>query len=314
MQSPNLPVNHPNLVTTMMNEQLDPRDAAAGQRFNEGNLGVPTGLRSDEQKIYGVSACRAIYQTRSDDLVRAYVTPYRLKLFGGMLRWCAAHRLAYHIIEDADMERVTQSTHHEGVCLLVKERPQPRLEEWLEIVGEVDGPQCVLLLEHVGNPHNLGAILRVAAHFGAVGVLVTGPMTRQPQLPAAVYRTSEGGAEHVPVVSLGTPYDALDKLRKGGFGVLATSGRGRYNLYSTEFQLPKRCVLMLGSEERGLSPGLLAAADAVIAIPGTGQVESLNIACAAATFLGEYWRQHPGVAAQPQAMSGSSDGGYGAAE
>ena len=291
----------------MMNEQLDSRDSRAASRFG-GDAAAPTGMRSDEQKLYGVSACRAIFEGRPEDIVRAYVTPYRLKLFGGMLRWCASHRLAYHIIEDVDMERVTQSTHHEGVCLLVKERPQPRLDERLELLAEVDGPQCVLLLEHVGNPHNLGSILRVAAHFGVVGVLLTGPLARLPQLPSAAYRTAEGGMEYVPVMALGVPFEALDRLRRAGFSVLATSGHGRHSLYASEKPLPKRCVLMLGSEERGLSPGLLATADGVVAIPGSGQVESLNVACAAAVFLGEYWRQYPGVAVQPPAMSAASDG------
>jgi TrmH RNA methyltransferase len=153
----------------------------------------------------------------------------------------------------------------------------------------------VLVLENIGNPHNLGAILRTAAHFGAAGVLLAGDPKAMPRLSATVHRTAEGGLESVPVVRCRDTAGTAAALRRAGCAVVATSSRTGTSLYGTP--PPARAAYLFGSEAEGLTPALCRQADACVRIPGTGAVESLNVACAAAVVLAEFRRVYPLAAA-----------------
>lgn len=237
-----------------------------------------------EMKVCGVNACLALAERRPDDVRRVYVHPTRVHAFGAVLRRCAERRIAYHIVEDDELDKITQSTHHEGVCFIARERAPVGLDALLRR-GPVGAPRCLLYLGGVGNPHNLGAIVRVCAHFGVDGVLAAGTDSH---VSPAMLRTAEGGGEFVDVVPVASGPGPLSMARRAGFKLVATAARATASLYDAP--LPPRAVLMLGAEGTGLSTDLVNAADHAVRIPGTGALDSLNVACAAAVLLGEFWR------------------------
>ena len=247
--------------------------------------------RADEVRICGVNACRAVAETKRDRIIRVYVSEARLQTFGSLLRWCAETRRAYHVVTDAELERVTESKHHEGICLLVRRPPAPGFAAFTATLAASTGPCCLLLVENVGNPHNLGAIICVAAHFGAAGLLLAGGSGTPASLSAAAHRIAEGGLEHVPVIPVADPVRAVTALREAGFLAVATSSHVAESLYAAD--LPPRVLFLFGSETEGLTAAVSRAADRCVAIPGSGAVESLNVACAAAAFLSEFRRLHP---------------------
>jgi RNA methyltransferase, TrmH family len=251
--------------------------------------GGPT--KPPELKLCGLQACLAVFRHRPDDIVRLYLQKERLADLGPVMAWCAKARKAYHIVTAEDLNKLTQSTHHEGVCFLIREAPVLGWPAWLAREREATGPRVALLLESVGNPHNLGAIVRVAAHFGVTGVLLTGRRDAMPTLSAAVHRTAEGGLENVDVVRIGSQDTALTSLREIGYTLVATSSHAKDSLYA--FTPPERVVYLFGAEAEGLTAALAKACDRQLAIPGTGVVESLNVACATAVALAEYRRLHP---------------------
>ena len=236
-----------------------------------------------ELKICGVNACHAVAERRPDDVRRVYITAAHLADFGAFLKKCAAARIAYHVVEDAELEKITQSVHHEGVCFIVREKPASTLRQLLA----TPGPRCLVYLDGVQNPHNLGAIVRVCAHFGATGVLAAGA---EAVASTAMLRTAEGGGEWVEVLPVHTGPEPLQAARAAGFKLIATAARAAHDLYSRP--LPPRAVLLLGSETHGLAPALQRLADETVRIPGTGRLDSLNVACACAVLLSEYWRVH----------------------
>lgn len=136
----------------------------------------------------------------------------------------------------------------------------------------------------VRTPHNVGAALRAGAHFGARAAILAGGA-----LPPAAYRTSEGGAEGVDLVFPDSLAHALEACRRGGVSLLATTSHKGRDLFASH--LPQRVVVLLGAEDRGLPDDLLRQVDVQVRIPGTGWVESLNVASAAAVLLGELWRR-----------------------
>jgi len=255
----------------------------------------PVAGRPPEQRIHGVNACLAAFARRRDALRKVYLDEARIPLFKEVLAWCVSRRVGYRVVGGADLERLTGSRHHEGVCFdLLKPSPLP-LDALLQRLPAPPSPSLLLWLDGVGNPHNLGALLRSAAHFGADGVLV--PASSNLDVSGAAARVAEGAAEFVPLVHAATAPDAWAALRGAGYRIAATVPREGASLYATG--LPARLVLVLGAEGEGMQPTMIADADLRLGIPGSGQVESLNVAASAAVLLGEWWRQNRSPPAPP---------------
>ena len=241
--------------------------------------------RHAEVRIYGLNAVQAAYARRPQAIRKLYLAGERVPQLQPLLKWCVAHRIGYRVVEDADLQRLAASAHHEGVVAdVLREEPQP-LTSWLRDLPA--GPQCALWLDGVGNPHNLGAILRSAAHFGVSAVLL--PKHSPLALSGAAARVAEGGAEAVPFVRLGRDDNALAQLRGAGFALAATVVRGGTDVFRQT--LPQRLVYVMGAEGEGMDESLAAACDLRVSIPGSGAVESLNVAAATAVLLAEWARQ-----------------------
>lgn len=241
----------------------------------------------DEERVYGLHACLALFRARREDIRRVYVSEARLPDVKTLLRWCAKNSIAYHVVENANLEKVTRSTHHEGVCLLAKRPREPSLPALLDELRASAGPARLLLLENVRDPHNVGAIVRTAAHFGVRAVLLAQDTARR---SAALLRTAEGGAETVALVPVEHPLSAAAALVDAGVTLVATSSHAEHTL--ADARLPERVCVLLGAEREGLSKPLAARAQHLVRIDGTGAVESLNVAAATAVILADLWRRH----------------------
>ncbi|WP_147652549.1 TrmH family RNA methyltransferase [Vulcaniibacterium gelatinicum] len=255
--------------------------------------------RAAELRLYGLNAVQAVFARRPQAIRKLYLAEARIPQLQPLLKWCAAHRIGYRVVADADLQKLAASAHHEGVVAdVLREAPQP-LSSWLRTLPA--GPQCALWLDGVGNPHNLGAILRSAAHFGVAAVLL--PKQSTLALSGAAARVAEGGAEAVPLVRLGRTDNAIAQLHGAGFTLAATVVRGGEPLFARA--LPPRLVYVLGAEGEGMDPDLAAACDLRLSIPGTGAVESLNVAAATAVLLAEWARARPRMAAGSKAKGRS---------
>ncbi len=240
-------------------------------------------MASDEIKVCGVAACRTLFEVRPDDIVRVYVTKAVKRRFSALVAYCSRERLAYHVVDEEELSKVAATTHHEGVCVLARTWA-PSLTDLLARVG--DGPALVVALDGVDNPHNLGAILRSAAHFGVLALVRA---EQDGRTAPSAHRVAEGGAEVVPVVRVEDFVEALKRLSASGFEIVATAGDGDRDLYDHRFT--RRTVLVMGAEREGVSRPVRGVADAVLSIGGTGAVESLNVSVATAVVIAERWRQ-----------------------
>ena len=137
------------------------------------------------------------------------------------------------------------------------------------------------------NPHNIGSIIRALAHFGVPYIL--GEKGKLPPLSPSAYRIAKGGAEFTRLVAIDKPIDALRALKKKGFSMVTTSSHGGTSLY--QFEFPRHTLIIMGSESDGVSKNIFALASEKIQIPGTGNVESLNVAVATSLCVAEYCRQ-----------------------
>lgn len=241
-------------------------------------------MTSPELRMYGLNAVRAVFARRPQAIRKLYLAEARIPQLQPLLQWCVANRIGYRVVAEEDLRKLAASSHHEGVVADVLREEPPSLTAWLRDLPE--GPQCVLWLDGVGNPHNLGAILRSAAHFGVAAILL--PKTSTLALSGAAARVAEGGAEAVPFVRMGRDDNAIAQLRGAGFALAATVVRNGTSLFAA--RLPQRVAYVLGAEGEGMDPALVAACDLRLSIPGSGTVESLNVAAATAVLLAEWAR------------------------
>ncbi len=237
-----------------------------------------------ELKYYGFHACFALWKKRPQDIIRVYLDSRHVKILGPVLKWCAQEKKAYHIVPEKDLEKVTDSVHHEGICILAKEASLGSVEE-LFSQAKKNSKMCLLYLDGVENPHNIGSILRTAAHFGIPFVLGE----KLSSLSPSACRIAKGGAEHVRLISLSNPIQTFEKLKSLGFSLITTSSHGGTSLF--QFRFPSKSILVLGSESGGIGKSLLKLSSHKIQIPGSGHIESLNVSVAAALCLGEYCKQ-----------------------
>lgn len=255
------------------------RDTAANARAE-----APKPIQ--EQRIYGLNACLSLFAHRPEAVRKVWLLESRIPALKAVLAFCVKNRLGYTVVEAEDLERLSGSAHHEGVVFGAMPAGELSLSSWLRDLPP--GPQLAIWLDGVGNPHNFGAIARSAAHFGASGILL--PKESTLAWSGAAARVAEGGAEALPLVRLGRSDNAIAQLGSAGFALAATIVRGGQSLYAT--RLPERLVLVMGAEQAGVDPALAQASALKLLIPGTGAVESLNVASATSVLLSEWRRQH----------------------
>ncbi|MEZ5460810.1 MAG: RNA methyltransferase substrate-binding domain-containing protein [Dokdonella sp.] len=145
---------------------------------------------SGELRLYGLNACLAAFARRPDDLRKVYLLESRIDDLRPVLAWCASHRLGYRVVETTDLDKLTASRHHEGLCFEMRRQAPLGLEELLAAQPPAPARSLLIWLDGVGNPHNFGALLRSAAHFNAAGVIV--PAASSLDLSGAAARVAEG--------------------------------------------------------------------------------------------------------------------------
>jgi TrmH RNA methyltransferase len=243
--------------------------------------------------VHGLRACAALFAHRPGDIIRVYLSVNRRPTFKALLEYCVAQRLGFQFVDDENLQKLSGGIHHEGIVILAREPARLGGDELLAGISTktIHGP--LLLLDGVQNPHNLGSILRSAAHFGCGAVV--GEAENLPPLSAAALRVAEGGAESVPLVAVEDAAAFLAKLKSAGLRVVSTTSRAGTPIAAAG--LSRHVVLVLGSEAEGVSPRVGRGADIQVRIPGSGAVQSLNVAVACGIVLAEACRGDGGTAA-----------------
>ena len=235
------------------------------------------------EPICGANAVAALFSRRPTDVQRLFYVPDHRDAVGPWCATLATLRKPYRMVEAAELETIAGTPHHGGIVAIAR---------WHNptIFDHSNPPKVkfLLILDGIGNPHNLGAIARSAAFFGVSSMLLgEGPGHAMPS-PAA-YRTAEGGLEHLNLYRTRDLARAVTSLDPHYRTVAASLSR--LALKPSELPRDRPIALVLGNEERGVSPEVLAACRREIRIPGRGAVQSLNVAQAAAvllhTFLGD---------------------------
>ncbi|MEG8099211.1 TrmH family RNA methyltransferase [Candidatus Liberibacter brunswickensis] len=169
---------------------------------------------------------------------------------------------------------VGRESAHQGIAL----ETSPLLPPALDII---QNSQLLIILDHVNDPHNIGAILRSAVAFGCDGIITT--KRYSPTESAVLAKSASGAFEHIPYIRIGNLTDALEKIHSWGFQTIGLSSDSKEPL---EKEIKKgKTALILGAEGKGLRKKTQETATSMAHLNMPGIIKSLNVSNAAAVAL-----------------------------
>lgn len=243
-----------------------------------------------ELAVCGFDAVSALADKHPERIQRLFFNQECARFFGTVCKTLSASKKLYRLVEsDSELEKLSQSVHHQGVVAMVSEPPILRLDlETLRLWQQ--NKERVLVLDRVGNANNLGAIIRSSAFFG-ISKIVISDDDEQAQITTSAYRVAQGGMEFVEIY-VASSAAWLVQASAGKMTRIGADHRAKNQLsdLSTLVLKDSGVLIVMGNEESGLSPDVKTACDHLIRIPGTGAIESLNVAQAATLFLYELSR------------------------
>ena len=187
-----------------------------------------------------------------------------------------------------ELDRLAGGAVHQGVALAARPFEYLHPDDLLRRAQEASSAPLIIALDGVTDPHNLGAIARSAAAFGADGLVV--PERRSVGVTASAWKASAGTLARIPVAKAGNLVRTLTSYAEPGLMIAGLDGRGEIDLDGLELATGP-LVLVVGAEGRGLSRLVGERCDLTVRIPLAGSVESLNASVAAGVALAEIARR-----------------------
>lgn len=197
--------------------------------------------------------------------------------------------ISYAYVPVEKLNRLTRSK-HQGVVAQMAAIPFHKFEALVEAVIAQQVPPFFILLDRVSDVRNFGAIIRTAACCGVHGIVV--PKNGAAPLTGDTVKASAGAAFTVPIAKVAHLKDAIFYLQASGVKVVAATEKAKNEIYTVNFATP--CAILMGAEDKGISPGLLQFTDAQAKLPLLGNIDSLNVSVACGVFLYEVVRQRKG--------------------
>lgn len=198
----------------------------------------------------------------------------------------AGVRIKY--VPRAQLDALSSHGAHQGIALEVGNFPYADVADILDRAG--DGPALVIVLDHVTDDGNFGAIVRSAEVVGAAGVIIANK--RAAGVTVGSYKTSAGAVMHLPIAQVPNIARALDDLKAAGFWVGGASEHAEGSCWDAPFE--GRVALVMGSEGDGISRLVLEKCDFLTKLPQRGMTESLNVAQATTALCFEWLRRNAG--------------------
>lgn len=192
------------------------------------------------------------------------------------------HSIPFQFVPPEKLDRVSRKN-HQGVIAWLSEIEYSDIYSLLPSIYESGRDPFLLILNNITDVRNFGAIARSAECFGVDCIII--PEKGAARINAEAVKTSAGALNKIPVARVQSIMKTLDFLRNSGLKIISASEKGSNNIRSADLKGP--VVVVMGSEDRGVSPEIMGISDENVSIPLSGSIESLNVSVAAGIILYE---------------------------
>jgi RNA methyltransferase, TrmH family len=250
-------------------------------------------MRPKEIPICGWAAVQAVFEQKPETIKRLFFDYPTSRRASKLASYLAKNRRIYRVVTPEELSKVADTVHHGGIVAIVEVESLPSVSD-ADIASWAAARSPLLVLDRIGNAHNLGAIARTAAFLGVSNLIL--PDHPQQALPSeAAHRVAEGGMAHIKcwqVANLAAFCGALAQ-KYSVLGAAVSHGARPLHKWMAEHAREAQSrpiALVLGNEENGISKDVADVCTALVWIPGHSErVESLNVSVAAAIFMWELW-------------------------
>lgn len=247
-----------------------------------------TPLSEETDLIYGRHPVLAALESQRQ-LNKVWILPHLRydSRFHSLLFQAKANGTVIDEVEPRRLSQITEGANHQGVAAQVAPYPYLDLPALIEKAKSATEQPVLVACDSITDPHNLGAIVRTAEALGAQGLIV--PQRRAVGVTSTVVKVAAGALETFPISRVVNLSRALEELKAAGFWIYGTAAQIGKPLHTVKFTGP--IVLVVGSEDNGLSLLTQRYCDVLVSIPLQGKTPSLNASVAAAITLYETYRQ-----------------------
>lgn len=239
-------------------------------------------LREDTEKIAGLPAVTALFARDPGRVLRLFFDERYRQQAAPFCKLLAAARKPYRQVPTEELTKIAGTPLHGGILAVAKPRAMPLFDPENAKAWAAAG-EPILILDGVGNPHNLGAIARTMAFFG-LKHLILSDHSGQAMPSESAWRVAEGGLEWLDV-SRARDLPRVLKRLAAHYRIVGTALGDHRPLDEVFSKNSKPIALVLGNEEQGLPAATQGACGEILTIPGAGHVQSLNVAATAAILI-----------------------------
>lgn len=241
--------------------------------------------------ISGINAVRE--NLRQDkDIVELFVARGRkIERLTDILDLARRKGVPVRVKERSYLDKLSSGLSHQGIIAILGTYRYFQLEDLVRISRGEGARGFLLAADHITDAGNLGSLIRTAVYFAVQGLIL--PIDRSASMTDAVHRISAGGSAYLPVARVVNMARALKEIGDQGFWVVGAAGESETNIY--EFDWNRDLVLVLGSEDKGLSRIVRNQCHQLVSIPSLGYLDSLNVSVAAGIIFAEIVRQRRGT-------------------
>lgn len=194
------------------------------------------------------------------------------------------HNIKISFVDNNILDRKVEGL-HQGIILEVDDVKTYSIDEFINGIKNKKNAK-VVMLDHLEDPHNFGAIIRTSEALGIDGIII--PNDRSVGITSTVVKTSVGAIEHIKIIRVPNLQVALKKFKENNFWIVGTDMQGEDY---TKLDYDMNTCLIIGNEGKGMSKMLRNSCDFIVSIPMKGKINSLNASVSCGIILSEMVRE-----------------------
>ena len=236
-------------------------------------------LTKDQELVCGINAVKEIISIRPSSVTTLFIEDDKGKRIQELDQLAKQNNIEVVLQDSSFFQKNFSEMNHQSVAIICHKRLEEN-ENFLENLFEKKN-LLLLILEHITDPHNVGACIRTAAAAGVDAIIV--PKNRSCHLTPTVRKISSGGAELIPFVVVTNIVRTINKLQSEGVMIYGTDMKA--SKLHNEITYDDKSALIIGSEDKGLKRLTLENCDEIIKVNMPGRIESLNASVSAGIML-----------------------------